>query len=126
MQLVNDEVSLRRRSRAPRIDRHGEVLYFIDVDDKRWRVYDTSRAIAAPSDRLTIHPLGSPTATERVFVSPIPGEPRRSYVFTEHDSRDVTLVVMSRQLVAAGAVRPRQSNTLIPKWPIEPFSTTQA
>ena len=126
MQLVN-EVSHQRRSRAPRIDRHGEVVYLIDVDDKRWRIYDVSRNTNdGTGERVMIHQLGSIAATERVFISPVPGGPRLSYVFASHDSRDVTLAVTSRQLVAARAFRPRQTNTFIAKWHIEPSPTTRA
>lgn len=125
MRMVN--VSHQRRSRAPRIDRHGEVVYFVDVDDKRWRVYDTSRgANGQAGEQATIHPIGSGAATERVFVSSVPGGLRLAFVFAPHDSRDVTLAVMSRQLVAAGAFRPRLSTASIATWPIEPSPTTRA
>ena len=93
-------------SRAPRIDQHGEVVYFIDVDARRWRVYDTS---VDPSDerapRVTVHRIGSPSATTRRFVPSDPDAPRRSFTFTPGTRRELTIDDLYRQLLVAVAIR---------------------
>lgn len=86
-------------SRIPRIDQHGEVAYFIDVDMQRWRVYDTTFGPPhAPPRKHAIHPLGSPRATIRVFVPPDPAALRRNYTFKPGDARELTVELLTHQL----------------------------
>lgn len=96
--------------KAPRVDQHGEVVYFLDVDARRWRVYDTSTGATGLPTGLTVHRLGSPSASERVFVPPDPSAPRFVYTFAAGDRRDVTIESLFRQLVAA-RVMPRPADS---------------
>jgi hypothetical protein len=97
-----DDAWRERRIRVPRIDQHGEVVYFIDVDARRWRVYDVSLAPPTmPAYGLTIHCAGSQAAAARVFVPPNPDAPRYMYHFRPSDAHDLTIDLLYRQLLTA-------------------------
>lgn len=86
-------------SRVPRIDQCDDVVYFVDAEGNRWRVYDASYGPPhAKPYKHAIHPFGSSRATVRVFVPPDPAALRRNYTFKPGDSRELAVDRLTEQL----------------------------
>ena len=96
------------------VEWHVERLYATESHGARWRVYDIGFGPphAAPG-RWRVHPLGSPHANYRYFVSA--ERVRRVYRFERGEARALTAADLARQLSAAGDLGARDVNA--PKHP---------
>jgi hypothetical protein len=70
------------------------AVYFTDEAGQRYRVYDTTFT----KGKHRQHPIGDPTATDRIFVPPVKEEMLRSYRFKKGESRVLEARVLARQL----------------------------